>query len=151
MTPEERKAREIMSPLLDPPRRTRADPWLTASPKSAEEYVQDIAQAIREVVAEERERKDAAYLERNHVVAALARLFPSGTLQTDIPGWSPEWHGCVYIELPSGQISYHYHDSHAHLFDDLPAYSGVWDGHNKDVVHERLAKLTAIRNATNDS
>lgn len=88
-----------------------------------------------------RAEKDQAYLERNYVVAALARAFPSGTRETEIEGWNPEWNGCVYIDLPSGQISYHYHSSQAHLFEDLPAYSKPWDGHDKDTVHTRLSLL----------
>lgn len=82
--------------------------------------------------------KDQAYLERNHLVALLARLFPSGIRKTNIEGWSDDWHGCVYIDLPSGQISYHYHDSHAYLFAGLPAYTKEWDGHDKVIVHRRL-------------
>lgn len=88
------------------------------------------------------EAKDQAYHERNHLVAALARLYPSGVTKTDIPGWDDEWHGCVYIDLPTGQISYHFHDSEAQLFDGLPAYDKPWDGHSKDDVHARLAGLS---------
>lgn len=98
-----------------------------------------------EVVTEEtkdyRAAKDEAYLQRNHLVAALAHIFPSGIGRTAIEGWHSEWHGCAYIDLPTGQISYHYHDSHAHLFADLPAYTKEWDGHGKDEVHARLAAL----------
>ena len=79
-----------------------------------------------------------AYSERNYLVALLARLFPSGVRNTDIPGWDAEWHGCVYIDLPSGQISYHYHDSEAHLFAGLPPYAQEFDGHDKATVHTRL-------------
>ena len=86
--------------------------------------------------------KDQAYLERNHLVAAVARLYPSGIRETDIPGWSEDWHGCVYIDLPSGQISYHYHNSHAYLFAALPPFEGEWDGHDKDIVHERLVRIS---------
>ena len=85
--------------------------------------------------------KDQAYLERNHLVAALARLYPSGVRKTDIPGWSADWHSCCFIDLPSGQVSYHFHDSHAQLFSELPTYDKPWDGHDKDVVHQRLAVL----------
>ena len=85
-----------------------------------------------------REEKSEAYSERNHIVAALAHLFPSGIARTNIPGWDEEWHGCVYIDLPTGQISYHYHDSEHQLFADLPAYKGQWDGHDKATVHQRL-------------
>ena len=57
-----------------------------------------------------REEKDNAYLERNRLVAFLTRIFPSGKGRTDIPGWSEDWHGCVYIDTPLGQLSWHYHD-----------------------------------------
>ena len=89
----------------------------------------------------DREEKDEAYRQRNHLVAALARLFPSGIRATNIEGWEPDWRGCVFIDLPSGQISYHYHDSQAHLFADLPPYEKPWDGHDKETVHARLAAL----------
>jgi hypothetical protein len=90
-----------------------------------------------------RARKDAAYEERNKVVAALARLFPSGLKKTDIPGWDAEWHGAVYIDLPTGQVSWHFHDSQAHLFDGLPPYAGEWDGHDTPEKYARLAALSA--------
>ncbi len=83
--------------------------------------------------------KDVAYRERNQVVAALASFFPAGIARTDVPGWDPEWHGCVYIDLPSGQVSWHYHDSEAHLFAHLPPYARAWDGHSTDEKYERLA------------
>ncbi len=87
------------------------------------------------------EEKDEAYRQRNHLVAALARLFPSGIRATSIKGWDPCWNGCCYIDLPTGQISYHYHNSQASLFSNLPAYTKEYDGHDKDIVHSRLAAL----------
>lgn len=84
---------------------------------------------------------DAAYLERNQVVAALASAFPSGIARTAIPGWDEEWHGCVYIDLPTGQASWHYHESQAHLFAHLSPYTKPWDGHTTDEKYERLAAL----------
>lgn len=91
-----------------------------------------------------KEEKDEAYRQRNYLVAALARLYPSGITRTNIPGWSDDWHGCCFIDLPTGQISYHYHDSQAHLFARLPHYKGTWDGHDKDVCHARLLALSRI-------
>ena len=85
--------------------------------------------------------KDAAYEERNKVVAALAKLFPSGIARTAIEGWSDDWHGCVYIDLPTGQVSWHFHDSQAHLFDGLPPYTKPWDGHDTPEKYRRLAAL----------
>ncbi|MDT8998376.1 hypothetical protein RQP53_03690 [Paucibacter sp. APW11] len=88
-------------------------------------------------------RTDAAYKERNQVVAALARCFPSGIAQTPIEGWAPEWCNCVYIDLPTGQASWHFHTREAHLFAGLPNYPGQWDGHTTEEKYERLARLTA--------
>jgi hypothetical protein len=92
-------------------------------------------------LAELRTEKNEAYRQRNHLVAALARLFPSGVKRTNIEGWDDDWHGCCFIDLPSGQISYHFHDSHAHLFADLSSYTKEWDGHDKETVHVRLAAI----------
>jgi hypothetical protein len=94
------------------------------------------------VQAQEAE-KNEAYRQRNYLVAALAHLFPSGIRETTIPNWDSDWNGCVYIDLPTGQISYHYHDSQAHLFEDLPPYTKPWDKHSKDTVHIRLLTLPA--------
>jgi hypothetical protein len=88
-------------------------------------------------------RKDAAYLERNRVVAALAKCFPSGVARTAIEGWSEDWHGCVYIDLPTGQASWHFHDSQAHLFAGLPPYTKPWDGHDTDEKYRRVDALAA--------
>ena len=93
--------------------------------------------ALRDMEA----RKDAAYLERNRVVAALAKAYPSGVARTAIEGWSEDWHGCVYIDLPTGQASWHFHDSQAYLFADLPPYTGKWDGHDTPEKYRRLAAL----------
>ena len=95
-------------------------------------------------------RKDAAYLERNQVVAALAKCFPSGIARTAIEGWSEDWHGCVYIDLPTGQASWHFHDSHAYLFDGLPPYQGKWDGHTTEEKYARLAALKTQGQAVSD-
>lgn len=84
-------------------------------------------------------QRDAAYAERNKVVAALARLFPSGVACTIIPGWDEEWYGCVYIDLPTGQVSWHFHDSERHLFEGLPDYTKPWDGHDTEEKYRRLA------------
>ena len=102
---------------------------------------------LRQEVADLRTRKDGAYEERNRVVAALARLYPAGLKRTAIEGWRAEWHGCVYIDLPTGQVSWHYHDSQAYLFDGLKPYAGAWDGHTTEEKYRRLAALVAGRGA----
>lgn len=94
---------------------------------------------VQQKFEETHQEKDGAYEERNHLVALVAHLFPSGIRPTQIEGWNPEWNNCVYIDLPDDhQISYHYHVSQQDLFKDLPSYTKEWDGHTKDDVHARL-------------
>lgn len=82
---------------------------------------------------------DEAYYERNQLVALLARLFPSGLRKTDIEGWDAAWHNCVFIDLPTGQVSWHFHDREAHLFEGLPPYTKEWDGHSTPEKYLRVA------------
>lgn len=84
---------------------------------------------------------NSAYNERNQLVAALARHYPSGIRATAIPGWDPAWHGCVFIDTPAGQLSWHYHESEAHLFAGLPPYEKPWDGHSTPEKYARLRRL----------
>lgn len=124
-------------------RRSDRTSFDTVAIDTAIERLRDVRAAVIDMEA----RKDAAYLERNQVVAALAAAYPSGISRTAILGWLAEWHGCVYIDLPTGQASWHYHDSHAHLFAHLPPYAGHWDGHTTDEKYERLRALSNRRDA----
>ncbi len=90
-----------------------------------------------------RAEKDQAYEERNRLVALLAAIFPAGRRQTDIPGWNPEWHGCVYIDFPWGQASWHFHDSQSSLFAFLPPYRGEWDGHTTEAKYQAISDAIA--------
>lgn len=105
-------------------------------------YLHDLLAERGTDTVEMEARKDAAYLERNRVVALLARCFPSGIARTAIEGWSEDWHGCVYIDLPTGQASWHFHDSHAFLFAGLPPYTKPWDGHD---IEEKYRRVDACR------
>ncbi len=87
--------------------------------------------------------KDGAYLERNRCVALVARMavamgLPVAVTKTAIEGWSKDWHGCIYIGLPTGQVSWHFHDSHAHLFDGLLQRAEAWDGHDTPEKYRRV-------------
>jgi hypothetical protein len=99
--------------------------------------------AAQQALADMEARKDAAYEERNRCVALIARMaivlgFKAGVTRTAIEGWSEDWHGCVYVELPTGQASWHFHDSQAYLFEGLPSYEGKWDGHTTPQKYERV-------------
>ena len=95
----------------------------------------EAAERIEELEA----ARDAVYTERNRLVAFIASIYPSGVKKTAIPGWDEAWHGCVYIDLPVGQASWHFHDSEAHLFAHLPPYESEWDGHTTEEKYERLS------------
>ncbi len=113
--------------------------------------------SLSEKVNELRAEKDGAYLERNRCVALIARMaialgYDAGLAKTDIPGWDPAWHGCAYVDLPTGQASWHYHVSSEHLFADLPAYTKPWDNHTtvhkyRRVHHARFHRIVDRINA----
>ena len=86
---------------------------------------------------------DAIYRERNQVVAALSKCFYSwiGTVDDAEPGWTK----AVYIDLPSGQVSWHIPDHEIpDLFGHLQESGEPWDGHTTEEKYERLAALDHI-------
>jgi len=89
------------------------------------------------------EQKDAAYEERNRVVAWAARMamalgYRAVVTTTAIEGWDPNWHHCLYIETPAGQVSWHLHTSQLPLVADIPRGDAAWDGHTTDEKYKRL-------------
>jgi hypothetical protein len=89
------------------------------------------------------EQRDAAYAERNQCVALIARLVMkmggfAGVTKTAIEGWEPEWHNCIYINLPTGQVSWHFHDREAHFFTGIPRINTIWDGHDTPEKYRRV-------------
>lgn len=82
--------------------------------------------------------KNNAYRERNRVVAALAKLFPSGVA---VDPSEPDW-PVLYIDLPDGQVSWHFQRSEAvELLAGIPKYEGEWDGHSTEEKYARLKAL----------
>ena len=105
--------------------------------------IDDLVSFFHMAQAAEREAKDAAYKERNQLVALLSTCFPAGKAKTAIEGWDEAWHGCVYIDFPWGQASWHYHDSDGWMFEHLPPYLGEWDGHTTEEKYAAI--VDAIR------
>ena len=92
-----------------------------------------------------RENTNNAYKERNQLVALLSTLFPSGKAKTVIEGWDEAWHGCVYIDFPWGQASWHYHTDDEWMFEHLLPYTKQWDGHTTDAKYRAIAKAIQTR------
>ena len=93
------------------------------------------------------EQKDGAYSERNKLVAAMSKLFPSWLEDHDAADtvWENDWRKIVFIELPTGQASWHIHDSELPMFAHLSHLCGnSWDGHTNDEKYARLAALSAL-------
>ena len=93
---------------------------------------------------EEQTKKDAAYRERDQLVCALSKLFPSSLERhpdTDTT-WENDWRWIVFINLPTGQATWHIHDSELGLFGHLQRCTGAkWDGHTTPQKYERIAAL----------
>jgi hypothetical protein len=97
------------------------------------------------LVAEVTKVKDGAYSERNQILAAFARMAVAlgwragvGRHPADDLSWENDWRTILFIDLPTGQASWHFHDSEAHLLAGLPAYRAPWDGHTTPEKYERL-------------
>lgn len=88
---------------------------------------------------------DAVYAERDRLVAVLSKLFPSFLARhpESDESWEDDWRWIVYVELPTGQASWHIHDSELSWFDHLERREGLfWDGHTTE---EKYARLSALR------
>ena len=87
--------------------------------------------------------KDRAYAERDMCVALVAHMVKSffgkaGLARHEGADWEDDWRNIVFIDLPTGQVSWHFHDSEMHLFKELGAYEGKWDGHTTEEKYARV-------------
>lgn len=92
------------------------------------------AKAENRSILNARMQKDKAYEERNKVVAAFAKAVVklggrAGRRKTTIKDWNPEWAWALDVIAP-GQPSWswHYHESHAPIFEKFPLATWEWDG-----------------------
>ena len=80
-----------------------------------------------------------------HLVRLLCEHYPSGV--SNIPGLGDNC-GTIFIDLPTGQISFNYHNPESHLFVGLPDYEGDWDLHTQKGAYARINEL--IRRLTTE-
>lgn len=117
-----------------------------------EEFREELRTALTETDQqardEEKESKDSAYRERNMLVCALTKLFPAYLARHDESdeSWERDWMWIVYIDLPTGQVSWHIHDSEFTKFSHLEIKENNWDGHNTERKYQRLLALSALSN-----
>jgi hypothetical protein len=89
--------------------------------------------------------KNAAYAERNRLVVALSKVYPSHLCRHESGEWEDDWRNIVCVHLPTGQATWHIHDSEIDLFEHLPWGKNHWDGHT---VEEKYARLKALDTQT---
>nr|WP_042190895.1 hypothetical protein [Kibdelosporangium sp. MJ126-NF4]CEL19678.1 hypothetical protein [Kibdelosporangium sp. MJ126-NF4]CTQ94522.1 hypothetical protein [Kibdelosporangium sp. MJ126-NF4] len=85
------------------------------------------------------------YRERARLVAFLAALYPAVRSSND----PHDDRTVVYIQTPTGQLSWHIDPADVALLAHAPAVPGDdprarWDGHTTDQKHIRLATLTQL-------
>ena len=92
------------------------------------------------------EAKNNAYRERDMLVCALSKLFPSYLARHDESdtSWEDEWRWIVFIDLPTWQVSWHIHDSERDMFNHLEVKENNWDGHSTDEKYRRLQAIKSI-------
>lgn len=89
---------------------------------------------------------DEVYAERNNVIALAATLahesgYPVWRAKHTAPDWEDDWRNIIYIVLPTGQLSWHIHDSDVPLFAHLRQGENTWDGHTTPEKYERLREF----------
>jgi hypothetical protein len=90
-----------------------------------------------------------AYRERSRCVAAIAWLALRAGMRAGLgrhtpdpdPSWDPSWLTVVYVETPSGLVSWHVPDTSRYLVEGLPTWDPGWDGHTLTEKHRRLDEL----------
>ena len=101
-----------------------------------------------QLITELKTKNHTAYFERNQCVTALCKLALQLGLKAgravhpkEDTEWDEDWRHMLFIDLPTGQVSWHIHDTEAWLFDDLPWYDGEWDGHTTPEKYKRVNTL----------
>lgn len=111
--------------------------------------------------------KDNAYWERNQLVSALSKLFPSylAVHPKEDTQWEDDWRNIVVINIPKEsdrsdlvyhtdgldreygfkeyyQLTWHIHDFDMPMFDHLQLDEGhYWDGHTTEAKYASLRRL----------
>jgi hypothetical protein len=109
------------------------------TPERTAEYFYEKWEKERDNVSVVRNDLTAAYRERAQLVALLAAIYPS-TWGID-PDWT-DWH-VVYVQLPTGQASWHISPKDRDLFPHVSGPAGDWDGHTTDEKYQRIRQLVA--------
>ena len=109
----------------------------------------------QQLALKERAAKDQAYKERNLLLSLITKVIPCDSWLERHPDadttWENDWRWIVFIELPTGQASWHIHDSELPLFKHLgrrvyqvPGEKPSWDGHTTEEKYQRVMDVPVI-------
>jgi hypothetical protein len=89
---------------------------------------------------------NAVYKERNLCVALIADMALELGLTVGIKNhqgeeWEDDWRNVLFIELPTGQVSWHIHTSEMVNFLQIPKYEGIWDNHTTEEKYKRIVEM----------
>lgn len=106
-------------------------------------YVQKLVLELLNEVDRLRGQKDAAYTERDQLVCALSKVFPAHLCRhpEEDTEWEDDWRWIVCVHLPTGQATWHIHDSERDWFDHLSVQPNHWDGHTTEMKYQRLSRI----------
>lgn len=80
---------------------------------------------------------NGAYTERNMCISLIVRMAIAQGLKTGVRP-DTEW-PVVFVELPSGQVSWHIPSEEFHkFFPSMNKYDGEWDGHTPEEKYRRV-------------
>lgn len=88
--------------------------------------------------------RDAVYGERDRLVAVLSFIWPSHLCQHEGDDWEKDWLNIVCVHGPTGQLTWHIHESELWLFHHLENEPAHWDGHSTDEKYQRLEMFIGI-------
>lgn len=88
---------------------------------------------------------DSVYRERNQIAAGLAHLVmvAGGNAWIGHDPSEPDW-PVLFIELPTGQVSWHFAPTDVDLLEGIPTSERPWDGHTTEEKYQRLQALRAF-------
>lgn len=88
-------------------------------------------------------QKDSAYKERNQCVLMMCKL--ARNLGMKACRWKHEgidcdndWRNIIVIYFPTGQATWHIHDTEMADFEWLPLEANAWDGHTTSEKYDRM-------------
>lgn len=81
------------------------------------------------------------YMERAYLIRFLVSKYNS---RFGIDENEPDW-PVIYIDTPTGQLSWHISKNDMHLFEGVPVDPNVkWDGHSTEEKYRRLQELSLL-------